>query len=183
MSSADSADSSGTNLPPPPDELDLSRIGDLAATPLPTPKNIDISFFSHRTRKSTQLIGNKDKNITLRARREWWSFDLVDTIYITSIKVYASGYEDYHELELSIVDSSSGKRIEESRRFSGESFNFEPNRFISGFGLRPSERLWKIADITRIDVSGVEQKYFSEVVNIFDNISRERDRIESSLKK
>ncbi|WP_246676888.1 hypothetical protein [Mesorhizobium sp. B2-4-15] len=183
MASVEAADPIEASSLAPPSELDLSRIEELAATPLPVPKDIDISFFSHRTRKSTQLIGNRNENITLRARREWWGFDLIDTIYVTHIKVYAAGYEDNHELELSLIDSSSGRRVEESRRFNGESFSFEPKRFISGFGLRPSERLWKIADIKRIEISGIEQKYFSDVVNIFENISRERERIESSLKE
>lgn len=35
--------------------------------------------------------------------------------------------------------------------------------------------------MTSISVHGVEQKYFFEVVNIFENLSRERIKIETSL--
>ncbi|RWC63056.1 hypothetical protein [Mesorhizobium sp.] len=171
------------DLPAPPTQLDLSGVQELASvSAIPSTKEIDISFFSHRTRKSTQLVGNKNTENLLKAKREWLSFDLVDTIYLTSIKVFATGYEEHHEMEISFVDGSNGGRIEESKRYDGASFNFEPNRFVNGFGIRPSERFWKSANITRIDLKGVEQKYFSGVVKLFEDIVGEREKIENSLK-
>ncbi|MER8566356.1 hypothetical protein NKH85_12665 [Mesorhizobium sp. M0924] len=171
------------DLPAPPTQLDLSGIQELAsASTIPPTKEIDISFFSHRSRKSTQLVGNKNTVNLLKAKREWLSFDLVDTVYITSIKVFATGYEEHHEMEISFVDGSNGGRTEESKRYDGSSFNFEPNRFVNGFGIRPSERFWKSASITRIEIKGVEQKYFSAIVKLFDDIAGEREKIENSLR-
>ncbi|ESZ17611.1 hypothetical protein X735_04815 [Mesorhizobium sp. L2C085B000] len=85
-------------------------------------------------------------------------------------------------MEISFVDGSNGGRTEESKRYDGSSFNFEPNRFVNGFGIRPSERFWKSASITRIEIKGVEQKYFSAIVKLFDDIAGEREKIENSLR-
>lgn len=182
MATEESADTPKVDLPPPPTELDLSKFEELGTSPMPSAAEIDISFFSHRTRKSTQLVGNKNSANLIKAKREWLSFDFSQTLYITSIKVYCTGYEDYHEMEISFVETSNGLTIIESKKYDGESFAFEPNRFIGGFGIRPSERFWKSANITRIEVKGVEQKYFSSIIKLFDSLTNEQQRIETSLK-
>lgn len=166
-----------------PDELDTQAISGESVGGIPPEREIDISFFSHKSRKSTRLIGNRTDQGTMRARREWLSFDLNEPIYVTSIKIAASGYDDYHEMELSLIDALSGDEIKEKRKFSGSEFAFEPKRFIKGFGLRP-DSAWsftKTQYISRIDVRGLEQKSFYEVVLIYENLSREKEKIEESL--
>ncbi|MBZ9764394.1 hypothetical protein LB553_26495 [Mesorhizobium sp. CA8] len=182
MAAENASDEPKADLPPPPNELNLSKIEELGTSTIPSPAEMDISFFSHRTRKSTQLIGNKSSGNLIKAKKEWLSFDLIQTAYVTSVKVYCTGYEDYHEMEISFVEISNGATIVETAKYDGSSFSFEPKRFIGGFGIRPSERFWKTASITRIEVQGVEQKFFSSIVNLFENLAIEKDRIESSLK-
>src|SRR5688500_17063906 len=123
MNSEGSKNTSEAVLPTPPSALDLSEIEKAASKGLPATKEIDITFFSHRSRKSTQLIGNKNEKNVIRARREWMGFDLLEPIYVTSIKVYATGYEDYHEMEISFVDNFNNFRVEETKRFDGEAFS------------------------------------------------------------
>ncbi|MER8868039.1 hypothetical protein NKI19_30890 [Mesorhizobium sp. M0751] len=111
------------------------------------------------------------------------SFDLEESIYVTSIKVYATEYEDYHEMELSLNDALYGGESNiYKKKFNGEFFNFEVKRFINGFGLSPSERVFKSAKITSISVRGIEQKYFSELIRILEDVSREKEKIESGLR-
>ncbi len=167
-----------------PDQLDFKPITDAFEASIPSEKEIDISFFSHKSRKSTRLIGNGSSE-SMRAKREWLSFDLHEPVYITSIKVAASGYEDYHEMEISLIDALTGDEIKEARRFSGSGFAFEPKRFVRGFGLRPDQpwSLLKSQHISRIDVKGLEQSSFFEVIQIYENASKEKNKIQDELSK
>lgn len=165
-----------------PSELDLQPIAAATDAPLPPDRDIDISYFSHKSRKSTRLIGAADEDDAMRGRREWLSFDLNEPIYLTSIKVFATGYDEHHEMELSVVDALSGDEVKEKRSFGGQGFSFEPKRFATGFGLRPDSTFFKSSYLTKIEVRGIELAHFSDVINIYENIQRERIKIEEGLK-
>lgn len=167
-----------------PEQLDTQRVDDALEAPIPSDRDLDASFFSYKHRKSTRLIGS-DSPDAMRARREWLSFDLHEPAYITSLKVTASGYEDYHEMELSLIDALTGDEVKEKRKFSGSGFIFEPKRFVRGFRIRPDQpwSLLKSQYISRIDVRGIEQRSFFEVLLIYDNVAREKAKIEESLSK
>ncbi len=166
---------------PLPDQLDFQELHNAAQTPTVRDRDIDVSFFSHKSRKSTQLIGNKSDENSIIARRDWLSFDFNQPIYVTSIVVYAVGYEDYHEIEISMMDALTGQIYEDKRTFGGESFLFEPKRFIRGFGLNPDRPFFKSARVNRIEVRGIEQRDFSDLVSILNDINQVRDKIETSL--
>ena len=165
-----------------PEQLDTSKVETAFASPLPQEREIDVTFFSHKYRRSTQLIGNQNGE-AIKGRREWLEYDLPEPIYITSIKVAASGYDDHHEMELSFIDSLTENRTIVRAKFDGSGFSFQPKTFVRGFGLRP-DLSWswsKSQYISRVDVRGLEQKSFFEVVSIYENVTREKAKIESSL--
>lgn len=165
----------------PPSEPDTSPLAAAFAKEFPKPQNLDISFFSHRTRKSTSLIGNQAEENYMKARRDWLAFDFRDIVYVTSIRVYASGYEDHHEIEFSYTPYLAEEEIRYVSRFSADHFLFEPKDFMKGFGLRPSEPLFRSARITRILVSGVEKGYIADIARYVDNVEREKTKIEDGL--
>ena len=165
-----------------PDQLDSSRVEAAFSAALPQEREINATFFSHKHRKSTQLIGSQSGE-SIKGRREWLEYDLLEPIYVTSIKVAATGYDDHHEMELSFVNSLTDSRTLLRAKFDGSGFSFQPKAFVRGFGLRP-DLSWswsKSQYITSVDVKGVEQKSFFEVVSIFENVSREKAKIKSSL--
>jgi len=166
---------------PLPAELDLQAIAAASTVPLPPDRDIDVSYFSHKSRKSTRLVGNLSPSDAMRSRREWLSFDLKEPIYITSIKVFATGYGEHHEMELSAIDALSNEETSDKRSFGDKEFSFEPKRFLKGFGLRPDSSIFETPYLTKIEVKGLELKYFSEVVKIYDNIQRERKLVEENL--
>lgn len=108
-------------------------------------------------------------------------FDFVEIIYVTTIEVFATGYENYHELELSyqefVTNTTSTLRV----KYEVGVFRFNVDRFIGGFGLRPSERLLKDSKLTKIKVSGIEQKYFSEVISVLHSLNGEKQKAEAHL--
>lgn len=171
-------------LPTLPEQLDAQSIAVAFDAAIPSDREIDASFFSHKNRKATRLVG-ADPSEPIKAKREWHSFDLYEPAYLTSIKVTASGYEDYHEMELSLIDALTGEEFKEKRKFSGSGFLFEPKRFVRGFGLRPDQP-WSILKsqyISRIDARGLEQKSFFEILMIYENVEREKAKIEDSLSR
>jgi hypothetical protein len=170
-------------LPPIPAEINSEAIDKAADSAMPPDREIDASFFSHKSRKSTRLVGSTSTEDTMRARREWLSFDLNEPVYVTSIRVLASGYEEYHEMELSFIDALSGQEMSEKRKFSGSGFAFEPKRFLRGFGLRPDQpwSLLKSQYISRIDVRGIEQRDFGGVVSVYENLLIEKEKIKDHL--
>lgn len=97
--------------------------------------------------------------------------------------VYAEGYENYHEIELSYLDLLSGNTKTIIAKFDGSSFNFRPNVLIGGFGLRPTFRLFSGSKINRIEVQGIEQANFSDIVNVIRNINQETDKIILNLNR
>lgn len=166
---------------PLPDELDHEELRNAARTPAVNDRDIDISFFSHKTRKSTQLIGNKADDKGISAKRDWLSFDLNQPIYVTSIAVYAQGYEENHEMEFNLIDAITGQKYEDKRPFGGEFFLFEPKRFIRGFGLYPERPWFKSAQIKRIEVRGIEQRDFADVIAVLSDVNQVRENVEIAL--
>ncbi|MCR6499726.1 hypothetical protein MUO32_11820 [Shinella sp. CPCC 101442] len=168
-------------LAPLPEAMDHNALNSIEATALPVAKDIDIGFFSHRARKSTQLVGNSSEENFIKARREWMDFDFIDIIYVTKITVSAFGYEEYHELELSYKDYIVGSTKNEAVRYSDGKFIFNVNRFIGGFGLKPNERFFKDSKLTKITVEGIEQNSFSDVISILDGFEGYRRNVEDNL--
>ncbi len=167
--------------PSSPPHIDKTFLRDLGTSAVPLPRNIDITFFNHRLRKSTQLVGNENEHNFIKARREWMDFDFIDLMFVTSVRVLASGYEDVHELEISYKNFLSNVGTEKTANYDGAGFTFQVNAFVGGFGLKPTERLFKDSKITSIVVEGVEQRHFGDVISLMTNLNAEVAGIEAHL--
>lgn len=166
-----------------PEVLDSSELQRFDAGSLPAPKNIDIGFFLHKTRKSTKLIGNQSSENFIKARRDWMDFDFIDIIYVKSIVVFADGYESYHELELSYEDFISKQTTIQRVKYESGCFTFLIERFLGGFGLRPNESWFKSSRLTSIKIDGVEQSSFSEVIDALNDIESYKTKTETHLNR
>lgn len=95
---------------------------------------------------------------------------------MTEINVYATGYENYHGMELSLIPylNDQGER-KLTAYFSEGHFSFQVRDFTRGFGLRPTEPMFKLAQIERVEVLGVEKNYVSEFLQFVDNIDTKRE--------
>lgn len=162
-------------------QLDKTTLQSLGASAVPLPQNIDLTFFNHRLRKSTQLIGNVSEHNFIKARREWMDFDFVELMYVTTIRVLASGYEQVHELEISYENFLSNVKTEKTANYDGAGFTFRVNAFVGGFGLKPTERLFKDSKITSIEVDGVEQRHFGDVISLMTKLNAEVASVETHL--
>ncbi|MER9331628.1 hypothetical protein [Mesorhizobium sp. M0488] len=173
--------SQGSTLQPP-NQPDPASVEVAFGEPFPQPRNIDITFFSYKSRRSTLLVGNQSADNFVRARRHWLDFDFVDLVYVTEINVYATGYENYHGMELSLIPylSDQGER-KLTTNFSGDHFSFQVRDFTKGFGLRPNEPLFRSAQIERVEVLGVEKHYVAEFVQFVDNIEAKREAAKADL--
>lgn len=167
-----------------PTEPDMTGIETALSRAHPEPIDIDLSFFSHKSRRSTNLIGNETEDGYIKGRKAWLDFDLREVVYITTIRVYAIGYENYHEMELSFVPYLSEEERNLTASFAEGEFVFSVNDFTKGFGLRPSETgFFKTAKITKVEVSGVEKEHVTGMVRFAQNADREIKRAEDSLSK
>lgn len=167
-----------------PTEPDMTGIEAALSRAHPEPIDIDLSFFSHKSRRSTNLIGNEAEDGYIKGRKAWLDFDLREVVYITTIRVYAVGYENYHEMELSFIPYLSEEKRDLKASFSEGEFVFSVNDFTKGFGLRPSETgFFKTAKITKVEVSGIEKEHVTGMVRFAQNADREIKRVEDSLSK
>lgn len=167
-----------------PTEPDMTGIETALSRAHPEPIDIDLSFFSHKSRRSTNLIGNNAEDGYIKGRKAWLDFDLREVIYITTIRVHAIGYENYHEMELSFIPYLSDEERNLTASFSEGEFVFAVNDFTKGYGLRPSETgLFKTAKITKVEVSGIEKEHVTGMVRFAQNADREIKRAEDSLSK
>lgn len=165
-----------------PEEVDLTKIDEAFSAEMPQEREIDVTFFSHKHRKSTQLIGSQAGE-PLRGRREWVEYDLLVPVYVSSIRVTASGYSEFHEMELVLEDSLTATKSKITAKFDGAGFGFSPKCFVKSFSIRPDSS-WSVLNspyISRIDVRGLEQNSFFEVVSLYENAAREREKIEGAL--
>ncbi|SHG31377.1 hypothetical protein SAMN02745157_3990 [Kaistia soli DSM 19436] len=141
----------------------------------PRPQNIEISFFSHKTRRSTLLIGNASPENNMKARRVWLDFDFVEVIYVTEIIVHAKEYEGYHGMELSYAPYlSDNEQKTFTDYFKDGQFRFSVNDFTKGFGLRPTESLFKSAELLKVEVFGVERQHIAGIIRFVDSIEAEK---------
>lgn len=170
-----------TELDNLPDHIELDSIDEDSSIKLPKPKAIDISFFSHKTRKSTRLIDNASEKNYMKARREWMEFEFTEVIYVTTIEIFASGYEKFHSLDLRYRDLYSDEIRSLNANYENGSFKFAVNRFVSGFGLRPTTSFWKNSNLTSIHLQGIEQRHFSEVVSLLSDVNKEKQEVEDYL--
>ncbi|MDQ0423590.1 hypothetical protein J2045_004645 [Peteryoungia aggregata LMG 23059] len=168
-------------IPDAPEFLDHSEIDALGNETLPLPKYIDLSFFSHKTRKSTQLVGNESESNSYKAKREWMQFDFNELLYVTDLIIDATGYDDYHEVELSYIEFISNSTKTDVAKYVNGQFRFAIGRFIGGFGLRPSSSWTKDSRLTAIRVEGLQQQDFSAVVSLYNDVSDYKIRVEEHL--
>lgn len=162
----------------------MTRIEAALSRAHPEPIDIDLSFFSHKSRRSTALIGNVAEDGYIKGRKVWLDFDLREVVYITTIRVHAGGYESYHEMELSFIPYLGAEERNLSATFSDGEFIFSVNDFTKGFGLRPPETgFFKTAKITKVEVSGIEKEHVTGMVRFAQNADREIKRVEDSLSK
>ncbi len=141
-------------------------------------KPIEMNFFSHQTRKSTRLIGNTLEDNTIQARNEWYSYDFVSIIYISTVEVDAIGYSDTDEIEFSYIDPFTQiTRTFSSSKFDGSKFRITVNRFARGFGIKPPVKWLASPRVTAINVKGLEPFEFTELIQTFDNLAAFRDKI------
>ncbi len=173
-----------TSLIDAPAEPDMASIEAAFARSHPEPIDIDLSFFSHKSRRSTSLIGNESEDSYIKGRKAWLDFDLREVVYITTVRVHAAGYENYHQMEFSFTPYLKDEDRHLTASFSEGEFVFSINDFTDGFSLRPAETgFFKTAKITKVEVSGVEKEDVTGMIRFAQNADREIKRAEDSLTK
>jgi hypothetical protein len=66
------------------------------------PHPIEITFFSKRSNKATKLI-NSDDGFSVNGAHRWYAYDLVSPVYLTELRIEASGYDSWHKLKLKLT--------------------------------------------------------------------------------
>lgn len=146
----------------------------------PSFKDLDVSFFSHKNRRTTQLIGNTQESDSIQARREWYGYEFVRLLFVSRVEVHASGYEPHDEMDFSCIDAISGTEKFDGGRFVDGKFTVYPYRFTTGFGIRPPSKWLASPRITSIKVYGLEPSEFREMIESFDKLSELQEQVRQS---
>jgi hypothetical protein len=130
----------------------------------------DANFFSQRSRRSTKLIESDPNGAGTPARREWYSYDLKENLYISTVEIFSEGYSDYHETELSFIDTFSKSKIGELAKSREGKFTFNIGRFIDGFGFKPPSTFIGSPKLKSVRVSGLRHSELESLISSYEDL-------------
>lgn len=138
---------------------------------------IGIDYHLHKSKRSLQLLGNKDAAKVIASRHEWFGYEFKDLIYLSSVEISTEGFGDYDEFELSYIDSLlQTEKIITAKPFEGK-VKFAVGKFVGGFGFRPPSKYWVSPKLISIDSYGMTTLELNTFVDQFVQVANIRDRV------
>ena len=132
---------------------------------------IGIDHHSTKSKRSLQLLGNKDVAKAVTSRREWFGYEFKELIYLSSVEVSTEGFGDYDEFELSYVDSFTKiEKLLYAKAVEGKA-KFAVGRFVEGFGFRPPSKYLVSPKLLSIDAYGLKTDEINLLVDQFVQVS------------
>jgi archaellum component FlaC len=128
----------------------------LAAIPHP----IEIEFFSKRSNKTTKLINSAD-GFEIEGVHRWYDFEFSEAVYLTELRIDASGYDTRNkfEFEISHID---GTKHNELIPVENNVVTLQLGKLASGFKFRPEQRWFSQTEILRVVATGFSLSEFHE---------------------
>ncbi len=139
------------------------------------PEVIPVSLFSKKSNKTTALINNSKKDFAFEAKQRWFEFEFSENVYVQSIQIIASGYDDWNAVSLELIHVS-GKIFELKSNFSDGKFSLGVGRFVTGFRFRPDVRFTIFTNqlISSVIVIGYTPAEFAQLEEEAGRISRDK---------
>ena len=138
---------------------------------------IGIDYHLHKSKRSLQLLGNKDAAKVIASRHEWFGYEFKDLIYLSSVEISTEGFSEYDEFELSYIDSLlQDEKIITAKPFEGK-VKFAVGKFVGGFGFRPPTKYWASPKLISIDSYGMTTLELNTFVDQFVQVANIRDRV------
>jgi hypothetical protein len=143
----------------------------LAAIPHP----IEIEFFSKRLNKTTKLINSVD-GFEIEGVHRWYDFEFSEAVYLTELRIDASGYEKRHnfEIEISHID---GTKHHQWMPVENNVVTLKLGKLASGFKFRPEQRWLTQTNILRVVTTGYSLDEFHEYENALKTVRDSADKI------
>ena len=145
------------------------------------PHPIEITFFSKRSNKATKLI-NSDDGFSVDGAHRWYAYDLVSPVYLTELRIEASGYDSWHKFEVEI-DHIDGTKHIESVSVDSNAVTLSLRKLANGFKFRPESRWVFKTEILSVVASGYTLEEFHSLewsvkqLDIKENRTAERERV------
>ncbi|SFD05734.1 hypothetical protein SAMN05428997_116157 [Bosea sp. CRIB-10] len=157
-------------------------MGDVAQEGGVRPEVIPVSLFSRKSNKTTALINNSKQDFSFEAKQRWFEFDFSENVYVQSIQIFASGYEDWNAVSLELIHVS-GKILELKSNFSDGKFSLGVGRFATGFRFRPDVRFTIFTNqlISSVIVTGYTPAEFSRLEEETGRIGRSNADLQARL--
>jgi hypothetical protein len=119
----------------------------------PAKHPIGVEFFSKKSTKTFQLINNTDSNKQLDAKKQWYSFDFAQPVYIFEVSVSASGYESWNEIDFEI-EHIDGTTNQQSVQVGGGVAALKIGKLSKTFRFRPIEKVFSSPKLQKVTVVG-----------------------------
>lgn len=111
----------------------------ISQMPVSAPMPIPFDLFSKKLNKTTKLISNNSSDNYMKGRNDWYVFQLLEPVFVTSVVVYASEYRFKKcEFRWQTLRGTDDVRIEEN--FEDGKFKFEINDLVTEFSFRPDSK-------------------------------------------
>jgi len=138
---------------------------------------IGIDHHSTKSKRSLQLLGNKDTAKAITSRREWFGYEFKELIYLSSVEVSTEGFGEFDEFDLSYVDSFTKiEKLLYAKAVEGK-VKFAVGRFVEGFGFRPPSKYLVSPKLLSIDAYGLKTDEINLLVDQFVQVASIRDRV------
>ena len=121
--------------------------------PFPKKHDIEVEFFSRKSTKTFQLINSTDQKNAFDAKRQWYSYEFSQPVYIIEVTVTATGYEDWNEIDFEI-DHIDGTQNQQSVKFKNGTALIQVGKLSKAFRFMPREKILSSPKLQKVSVIG-----------------------------
>lgn len=144
----------------------------------PAPHNIEVDFFSERSRKTTKLVNNNDPGNFVKGRNSWYSFSFLEPVFLTELSIDSDGYSSWDKFQI-VVEHIDGTEHDEKLSVSNNKVSLRLGKLSKGFRFKPDQKLFSNPNILKVTVTGLNLAEFNE----YEWAIRDHDKREKNIAK
>lgn len=131
--------------------------------------------------KTTKLLSNSGSEVAIDSRNRWHDYDFKSPLFISFIRVVASGFNDYHEFKFKAKLSDGGSK-EYTTKKNGDAFTVSINEFVKSISFKPPRVWFDSPVLTRVIIWGFYKDDISDFLSHFAKIDRIKNETIAEIK-
>ncbi len=145
------------------------------------PHPIEIEFFSKQSNKTTKLI-NSDDGFKVEGAHRWYEYKFIKPVYLSSLKIYSSGYDSWDKFEVEVFHSDQTTH-HESITVENNVVSLDLGKLALGFRFRPDARWIAKTEILKVEANGLSLDEFHDYEWSIKNLKKRELQVSEGERK